>query len=241
MEDTMSTYGPQGGPYPGQPQDPWQDGPATDSYASGYPDPLTHSGFSAPQSYQSNAGPGVGQVPGPGVGQVPGAGPYGPGPAGPGPFGPHPAPGSVTNEVWAPPPPTGSQGKSGAAVGMIIIVVLLVIGAGGAAAFFLTRGDGKDPEVQPSPGASAEPSPSASQPNADAKVVKIGECLVNRGTTEKPDMQKVACAKDTYQVLKRIDGTSDRNKCEGTAGLTDWYFFDHADNAQDFVLCLRKR
>src|ERR1044071_5974572 len=43
----MSTYGPQGGPYPGQPQDPWQDGSAGDPYRTGYPDPLTESSFVA--------------------------------------------------------------------------------------------------------------------------------------------------------------------------------------------------
>ena len=54
-------------------------------------------------------------------------------------------------------------------------------------------------------------------------------------------MQKATCAPNTYQVLKRINGTSDYKKCEGTANLTDWYFYDDSTDANDFVLCLRKR
>jgi hypothetical protein len=128
-------------------------------------------------------------------------------------------------------------------------VVLLALAGGAAAAFFLTRDDGSKPTgggqtAKPSAPASGSPSgaaPSASTANADAMVAKAGDCLVNRGTTEVPDMHKVACAANTYQVLKRIDGTADKEKCKGTPGFTDYYFFDHSDNKQDFVLCLKKR
>jgi hypothetical protein len=225
----MSSYGPQGGPYPGQPQDPWQDGSANDPYRSGYPDPLTESGYN--QAAHTNHSPPTGYQPG--YGQYGGR--------------PGPAPGSITGEVWGPAqaPPRG--GRSGTAIGVIIVVVLLALGGAAVAAVFLTRGDGGTPTADPSTGPSSasagpsSPSTSASAANSDAKVAKAGDCLVNKGSAEKPDMQKVACAANTYQVLKRIDGTADKNKCEGTANLTDWYFFDHSDNAQDFVLCLRKR
>ena len=49
-------------------------------------------------------------------------------------------------------------------------------------------------------------------------MAKVGDCLVNKGSAEKPDMQKVACAANTYQVLKRIDGTADKNKWFGATG-----------------------
>ena len=154
--------------------------------------------------------------------------------------------------MWGPQQPPARPartGLSGTTIGVIIVVVLLALAGAGAAAVFLTRGDGGGtppggPSGGPSRPASAppgSPSPSASTPNADAKVAKAGDCLVNRGTPQSPDMQKVTCAANTYQVLKRIDGTSDKNKCEGTPGLTDWYFFDHSDDKQDFVLCLKKR
>jgi len=77
----MSSYGPQGGPYPGQPQDPWGDTP-TDPYSTGYPDPLTEAGLGPRQTHSPPPAPG-------------GYGAYG--------GRPGPAPGSVTGEVWGPP------------------------------------------------------------------------------------------------------------------------------------------
>lgn len=203
----MSSYGPQGGPYPGQPQDPWQDGSADDPYRTGYPDPLTEAH-----------------------------------PGGPGYARPDHTPNSVSGEVWGPQQTPPRQGRSATAIGVIIVVVLLAIGGAAAAAVFLTRGD--EPKAGPEPSASASssvaPSPTSTA-NADAKVAKAGDCLVNKASTEKPDMQKVTCGPKSYEVLKRIEGTSDPKKCEGTPNLTDWYFFDHSEDAQDFVLCLRKR
>jgi hypothetical protein len=206
----MSSYGPQGGPYPGQPQDPWQDGSAGDPYRTGYPDPLTESSFVA--------------------GQYPNR--------------PDHTPNSVSGEVWGPPQAPQRQGRSAAAIAVIVVVVLLAIGGTAAAAVFLTRGDNKaGPGPEPSgsssaTGKSAAPSSSA---NADAKKAAVGDCLVNKGSAKEPDMQKVTCAANTYQVLKRIDGTSDQRKCDGTPNLTDWYFYDDAVDTNDFVLCLRKR
>jgi hypothetical protein len=229
----MSSYGPQGGPYPGQPQDPWQDGSADDSYSSGYPDPLTGPGFGVHTGQASHTGHGSATGYPPGFGQ----------------YGGRPGPGTVTGEVWGPPQAPVRPGRSGTAIGVIIVVVLLAVGGAGIATFLLTRDDGGDPSVSPTVGQSSadpsavnsSPAPSASTPNADAKVAKAGDCLVNRGSATTPDMQKVPCAANSYQVLKRIDGTSDKTKCDGTAGLTDWYFFDHSDDKQDFVLCLKKR
>jgi hypothetical protein len=71
--------------------------------------------------------------------------------------------------------------------------------------------------------------------------VQVGECLTNVGTDTAPKMQKAQCAAGAYEVLKRIPGTTDKNKCEGTAGYSHNYFFDSKDNAQDFVLCLKLR
>src|SRR5687768_4966358 len=99
----MSSYGPQGGPYPGQPQDPWGDTP-TDSYSNGYPDPYTEAG--------SRPAPSAPHSPAFGYGQSSGHGMYGGHPA--------PAPGSVTGEVWGPARPStrpGRTGPSGTAIG----------------------------------------------------------------------------------------------------------------------------
>lgn len=202
----MSSYGPQGGPYPGQPQDPWQDGSAGDPYRTGYPDPLTESSFVAHH-----------------------------------PARPDHTPNSVSGEVWGPAQAPARQGKSATVIGVVIVVVLLAIGGAATAAVFLTRDDDKaGPGPEKSASASASPSSSAAA-NADAKVAAQGDCLVNKGTQKEPDMQKVTCAVDTYQVLKRIDGTPDPEKCRGTPGFTEWYFYDDAVDTSDFVLCLKRR
>jgi hypothetical protein len=217
----MSSYGPQGGPYPGQPQDPWGNTP-TDPYSTGYPDPLAEANLgsrpSSPQSYGSASGTGL--------------------------YGRRPTPGSVTGEVWGPAPPSvrpDRTGPSGTTIGVIIVVVLLALAGAGIAAVFLTRDDGRTPTGNKGGASAPAPAPSSSAPNADAMAAKTGDCLVNRGTTSSPDMQKATCAANTYEVLKRIDGTADEKKCQGTPGQTDWYFFDHSDDKQDFVLCLKKR
>ena len=209
----MSSYGPQGGPYPGQPQDPWQDGSAGDDpYRTGYPDPLTEAH-----------------------------------PGGPAYARPDHTPNSVSGEVWGPPQAPVRQGRSATAIGVIIVVVLLAIGGAAAAAVFLTSGDdnGAGPGPDKSTTSTAASKPASASPsstvNADARVAKEGDCLLNKGSADKPDMQKVTCAANTYQVLKRINGTSDYKKCEGTPNLTDWYFYDDSADANDFVLCLRKR
>src|SRR4029453_11341466 len=75
----------------------------------------------------------------------------------------------------------------------------------------------------------------------DAKTVKVGECLKNNGTDQAPRMDKVPCTTGTYEVLKRIPGTTDKNQCKGVTGYTHDYFFDSTVNSQDFVLCLKLR
>jgi hypothetical protein len=206
----MSPYGPQGGPYPGQPQDPWQDGSTSDPYHTGYPDPLTESSFVASPYNRPNH-----------------------------------TPNSVSGEVWGPPQAPVRQGRSATAIGVTIVVVLLAIGGAAAAAVFLTRGDnhnaGPGPDRSGTPSASASSTAPSASANAEARTAKVGDCLENKGTREKPDLRKVTCAANTFEVLKRINGTVDHNRCTGTPRFTDWYFFDDQGDAQDFVLCMGRR
>jgi hypothetical protein len=284
----MSMYGPRGGgPYPGQPQDPWQDG---DPQEQGYPER---------GGYDDRAGyPAAGSYPDPGYGgggrhrepwpenEPRESSGYRPEPSGYRPeyqddprltdahygssnygdyrdgeprYGDFRDGGMPPGDVWGPPQAPPRRGGSGMTVVIVVVVLLLVVAGGGTAAYVLTRDDGSNVTSGPTGGASAGPSTSGSAPgasaapssaapassaaatNEDAKRAKEGDCLVNRGTANAPDMRKVTCAPNTYQVLKRIEGTSDKTKCDGTPNLTDWYFYDHSDNAQDFVLCLRKR
>jgi hypothetical protein len=218
----MSMYGPPAGPYQGQPHDPWG-GP--DPYASPSADPFTE----APQD------------------------PWGGAPVSPG-YGYAGA--QTPGEIWGP-AEAPHRRRSGVLLGTVVVLAILLVASAGAAIYLYTRksghdlGQGPGPSVPPSSStlASAPPSapPSAaasgqaSGPAVDTKSAKEGDCLLNRGTDQKPDLHKVPCAPNTYQVLKRIDGTADKAKCDGTPNLTDWYFYDAADNTSDFVLCLRRR
>jgi hypothetical protein len=91
---------------------------------------------------------------------------------------------------------------------------------------------------QPEP--TPSPTPSASDVN-DAQAAAVGDCLANGGTNDAPQMRKVACAKGTYEVIKRFPGTIDKTKCNGVPGYTHNYFFDSSVDTDDFVLCLKQQ
>src|SRR5262249_23573455 len=67
-----------------------------------------------------------------------------------------------------------------------------------------------------------------------------GDCLINQGTNDKPKMVKVACRPGAYQVLKRIDGTSDVSKCDGTPGYQYNYYYKNTIDRLSFVLCMKQ-
>jgi len=226
-------YGPSGGPYQGQPQDPWHSGqPAADPYG-GYAAPADPYAADAPQD------------------------PWGGAPVSPGGYGYGAA--VTPGDVWGPPQAPPRRG-SGTLVGLVVVLALLLVASAGIGVYMYTRRSGTN--VVQGPGPSAAPSAPASTtgsrpptappsgttgspgtgPTSDARTAKVGDCLVNKGTDAKPELQKVACAPNTFLVLKRIEGTADKSKCDGTPNLTDWYFYDHpTDNQADFVLCLRRR
>ena len=251
----MSMYGPPGGPYPGQPSDPWQGGQPhdpyphpTDPYAQpadpyaqpyGQPQPEQWGGApasAAPASPTPYGQPGAydqgyGQPPGQQTGY--GQPPYGQQPG----FG---------GEVWTGVP---EQKKgSGKLIGMIAVIVLLITAGAGAAYYFLAVKPKATVAVGASTGASAATSPSPSpSPSrdlfADIKAAKVGDCFVNDGTDEDATMRKVTCAAGSYEILKRFDGTASEDKCKGT--YLYWYIYDgppkKADNTADFILCMKKR
>jgi hypothetical protein len=272
----MSQYGPPGGPYPGQPQDPWQGGqqpqdsnpygPPADPYGPGRggQDGWGGSPSSAPPG---SPGPyGAGQQTGYGqpaydnqqqTGYNPATG-YGQTNAMPAqdPFGPPQQPAFGQGEPWGPPqaPP---KKKSGALIAVAVVLAVLVIGGGGAAAYVLTSDNGDDKKTEagatgnpttgptgptaaatPSGKTSANPSGSAISVG-DARNAKVGDCLSNAGTTEKPQLVKASCGPNTFQVLKRVDGTIDPKKCEGTPGFTQYYYFKANSELFNFILCLK--
>lgn len=132
-----------------------------------------------------------------------------------------------------------------------LIVVLALLAAGGlATTAWLLRGSVPARGTGPPSPAGTTPTAAANvadpQPSEDARFVKKGQCVRNRGTTDVPVMTIVPCTTGTYQVLKRIDGRTTGEpdaeaKCAKVPGYTKWYFYDSELDSLDFVLCLRER
>ncbi|MFC4149295.1 hypothetical protein ACFO0M_23855 [Micromonospora mangrovi] len=84
----------------------------------------------------------------------------------------------------------------------------------------------------------AEPSPTEDPEEDLAK----GDCVVNDGTDADASLRKVKCGPGTYQVLLRIPGTTDGDRCKKAAPTaTANYVSDNPLDSLDFVLCLKKR
>jgi hypothetical protein len=149
---------------------------------------------------------------------------------------------SQWNQPSTPPPP---RKRNTPIVALVVTLgVLICIGLGTTAWLLKERAD--------KPAASPSPSDAATNPgpvplgSEDARFnVKQGDCVVNEGTDEAPEMRATACTSGTYQVLKRIDGktTGEKDaeaKCAKVQGYTKWYYYDSPFNDLDFVLCLKE-
>jgi len=139
----------------------------------------------------------------------------------------------------------------------VIVVLAVLLCGGGAATFYLMTKNNKTPVAAPSNAPPATTKPPTTAPTQEpteepttapttasgngALDAQKGDCLVNDGTGEKPKMRQVTCGKNTFEVLKRIEGTSDVNKCNGTPGYTHNYFYKSTVDALSFVLCMRQR
>ncbi|MDG4834782.1 hypothetical protein O7627_36560 [Solwaraspora sp. WMMD1047] len=150
---------------------------------------------------------------------------------------------------------------------ILTILALLVLGSGGLAIYLVGREDpgsgptaGSAPTDQPGGtpavplGSTAGPTQdtapgqptTAPQPSSDARFVAVGQCVVNEGTVEKPQLAITACEPGALEVLQRFDGATTgeedaKSKCASVAGYTTWYFFDSPFDALDYVLCLKLR
>ncbi|WP_442934467.1 LppU/SCO3897 family protein [Micromonospora sp. CPCC 205546] len=144
----------------------------------------------------------------------------------------------------------------------MVTVVLLVLVGGAAVLYLLDQDDSApvatpsepapaartDPPDVPASAAAAAPSPPAApESSADPRFVKAGQCVRNAGPAGgKPKLLISACAPQTYEVLRRIDGATSGEKdaaakCAKVDGYTNWYFFDSELDTLDFVLCLKQR
>ncbi|MEV5280836.1 hypothetical protein [Streptomyces sp. NPDC051994] len=73
----------------------------------------------------------------------------------------------------------------------------------------------------------------------DAKQLAVGDCLYNKGTDNKPDIQQVSCtdSKATNKVLKKSPGASvPQLTCQSVTGTTAAFTWEEKGNS--FTLCL---
>ncbi|MEU9827673.1 LppU/SCO3897 family protein [Micromonospora chersina] len=253
----MSNFGPPGGgspePWGGRRPDDGYAPPADPRYDPGYGGQPGGWGEPPTQHYEPPAQrydqPTQGYEPAPAwnAGPPPAAPPYQGYPADPG-YGGQPP-------YAEPTPPKRGKGPL-----LVVLVVLAVLLLGGAGAYWVLGRDdatptggtasSSAPAAEPT-GAASEPADAATTPPApasstDPRFVKAGQCVANEGGSAQPKLVITECGAKTYQVLRRIDGSTSgkkdaESKCAKVEGYTDWYFFDSQLDTLDFVLCLKRR
>jgi hypothetical protein len=142
--------------------------------------------------------------------------------------------------VWGPPTPPAKKGLSTAAITLITAAAVIVVGGAVIGGYLYTQNSGSN---SPQAHSSTSPTPhttsaSPSPTEQDFKTARIGQCLVNRGTTKDPDMHIADCAAGTYKVLYRYEGTVDEQLCHGKPSVTTAYHYGYGDTK--LVYCLEK-
>jgi hypothetical protein len=152
--------------------------------------------------------------------------------------------GYPSESMWGQQPPPPPKRNTPIVALVVTLGVLICVGLGTTAWLLKVRAD--------KPSASSSPSDAASNPgpaplgSEDARFyVKQGDCVVNEGSDDQPEMRATTCTSGTYEVLKRIDGRTTgekdaESKCSKVPGYTKWYFYDSPLDDLDFVLCLKE-
>jgi len=127
-------------------------------------------------------------------------------------------------------------------IALVGVLALVLCGGGTAALYLVDTADrqpaaaaSKPPTPRSHPESAAPPSPSF-----DPGSIIRGNCVVNQGTDDAPMIRLASCGPGAYDVLVRIDSTSDTTKCRTVPGATHHYFYSTTPATLDFVLCLRK-
>ncbi|MFG2061895.1 hypothetical protein ACGFIK_10790 [Micromonospora sp. NPDC048871] len=156
------------------------------------------------------------------------------------------------------PAPPRRRGRTPMIAALIVVLVLAVVG--GTGYYLLGQDDEPNPTVvsaptQDPPAPTAAPddsdpdstaSPTANS-STDPRFVQQGQCVRNEASAgSKPKLLITDCAPSTYEVLRRVDGTTSGEKdaeakCARVDGYTNWYFYDSELDSLDFVLCLKRR
>jgi hypothetical protein len=141
--------------------------------------------------------------------------------------------------------------------GMIIVIFLAVVllgGGGGYLAWYITQPGGNQTSSPAAPNTTAAPT-TTGPAEFDPHTVEVGDCLLNKGTNDDPDLEITACTTPkSLKVIKistgaRIpEGPGDRFSKEVTSvaecantGYSDWYGYQHGtDDSKDVFFCLMK-
>ncbi|GIE96491.1 LppU/SCO3897 family protein [Paractinoplanes rishiriensis] len=152
----------------------------------------------------------------------------------------HSAPG------WANPSPPAPPKRNTPMIALVVTLgVLVCVGLGATAWLLKERSDRGEPQTLSSAAPSNKPG-AAPVGSEDARFnVKVGDCVVNEGTDEQPEMRAIACTTGSFEVLKRVAGRTTgekdaESKCSDVQGYTKWYFYDSPFDELDFVLCLKE-
>lgn len=158
----------------------------------------------------------------------------------------HSAP--INSGGWVPPPPPAPRKRNTSVLALVVVLGLFIVAGLGTTAWLLKdrRDKAAERAAQAAATSAANPGPPAGAAEDARFDVKVGDCVINQGTDNEPDMRENACTSGTYQVLKRINGTTSGKKdaelkCAKVPGYTKWYFYDSPLDDLDFVLCLKER
>lgn len=143
-------------------------------------------------------------------------------------------------------PPVAPKRNTPILVLVVALGLLIVVGLGATAWLLNEQRNTDGNQAAPSESAAVQlpgPAPVGSE---DARFyVKKGDCVVNEGTDEEPNMRATACTSGTYEVLERVKGktTGEKDaerKCAKVTGYSKWFFYDSPFDELDFVLCLKE-
>jgi hypothetical protein len=150
--------------------------------------------------------------------------------------------------------PPAQQRRSRAGLLTVIFLAIVVLGGGGGyATYYVVKNRSTITGGGPSSPTTTVPA-APTTPAWDPATVKVGDCLINKGTPTNLDMHVAPCSTaNTYKVLRVVTGASipegPRDVFDDTTSLAEcantnsnnWYGYqdDHDDN-KDIFLCLLK-
>lgn len=234
-------YGPQPSGYPQPPTTPGQP-------AGGYPPPTPP----ASEWGQPPTSGAAAQSPYPGAPE-PQSAPPAPQSGPPAQFGVPGAPYGTPGAPGAPPKKSGGA-KVGIIIGIVAVLLLCVCGGVGGWLIYKNSSDSEEkppvsaptPDTAPTGDEEPTPKPSDDEEDPTDDIFSDGDCVINEGTNDDPELKKVPCGPNTYKVLSRIPFTTDDERCTddpvfGDPETDTTYVHDSSMDFADYVLCLKKQ